>query len=238
MVTDHYQAVMTDILSHAVTGELIGMQNFAALVALYDDVEEKIAAVEHAAQEKEHAMAFRCAASELDMPLIVNLQAPYWQRIRTVFLHQVQQKDVIACVLIQEAMLESFAVSMYDAVSEVAQGKLGRLFKAIAEEENGHVEHALQWLRHIREDNPAAFEDKVHRVHEDVMTILAEMVAKEDLKGHCGLCAGQCAKTTFRHVDLDIVTLRGNALNFYLTILDRLGLPGERTLEWIVGLPA
>jgi hypothetical protein len=38
-------------------------------------------------------------------------------------------------------------------------------------------------------------------------------------------------------VSLDIVQLRGGALNLYLKSLDRVGLPGEETLQWIARLP-
>jgi len=85
--------------------------------------------------------------------------------------------------------------------------------------------------------DPNGFEEKARRVHEDVMPVLAEMVAKEDSQGHCGLCSGECVKKSPHHVNLDMVTLRGKALNYCLRILDRIGLPGERTLEWVVNLP-
>ena len=93
------------------------------MVELYDDVEEKIEAVEHTENEKCHAVTFESVVEELGVSIIVNLEAPYWKQIRSAFLHWVKQKDLTACILIQEVMLESFAVSMYGAVSDVAKGK-------------------------------------------------------------------------------------------------------------------
>jgi len=214
--TDHYRAVFADILSQAVTGELVGMQNFASLVALCDDVDEKIEAVEHANNELSHALAFRGAAADLK-----------WA----------ERRDLVACTLIQEVMLESFAVSMYQSVSEVAQGSLAQTFRSIAAEEESHLEHALQMLRDEHQRDPEAFLAKVHAIHEDVMTVLAEMVAKKDTVEHCGLCSGTCVKDSLHHVKLDVATLRGRALNFYLKALDRIGLPGERTFQWVANLP-
>ena len=120
---DRYCAAFADILSQAVTGELVGMQNFASMVELYDDVEEKIEAVEHTENEKCHAVTFESVVEELGVSIIVNLEAPYWKQIRSAFLHWAKQKDLTACILIQEVMLESFAVSMYSAASDVAKGK-------------------------------------------------------------------------------------------------------------------
>ncbi len=236
-LTAEYRSVFADILSQAVTGELIGMQNFASMVGMVDSVDEKIEAVEHAENEKCHALAFRQAAVDLGVDLIVDVDAPYWKRIRMTFLDRVEQGDLTACLLIQEIMLESFAVSTYETVADVAHASLAKTFRAIATEEQEHLEHALEFLRGEYLHAPDEFERKVEQVHEDVMTVLAEMVAREDPRGHCGLCRTECAKKSLRHVNLEIGTLRGRALNHYLKVLDRLGLPGEKTLKWVANLP-
>ena len=236
-LTAEYRSVFADILSQAVTGELIGMQNFASMVGMVDSVDEKIEAVEHAENEKCHALAFRQAAAELGVDVIVDVDAPYWKRIRMAFLDRVEQGDLTACVLIQEIMLESFAVSTYLTVADVAHAPLAKTFRAIATEEQEHLEHALDFLRGEYSRAPDEFELKVEQVHEDIMTVLAEMVAREDPRGHCGLCRNECAKKSLPLVHLEIGTLRGRALNFYLQALDRLGLPGEKTLKWVANLP-
>ncbi len=236
-LTREQRSVYADILSQAVTGEVVGMQNFASLVALVETVEEKVEAVEHAESEKTHALAFQKAADDLGVDVVVDLAAPYWRRIREAFLDYVDRGDLTACLLIQELMLESFAVSIYETVADAAPAGLARVFRAIAEEEKGHLEHVIAFLEAEHLKDPAAFTRKVHEVHLAVMTVLAEMVAREDPHGHCGLCSGECVKHSLGHVHLEIGAVRGRALNFYLQTLDRLGLPGEETLQWIANLP-
>jgi fatty aldehyde decarbonylase len=237
IVSDSYRSVFADILSQAVSGELIGMQNYAAMVELYDDVEEQIEAVEHANNECGHAMAFRQAARDLGVEVIENPRAPYWRRIREAFLGQVRKGDRIACLLIQEIMLEAFAVSMYHAVAEAAVGDLGRVFDAIGSEEEGHLEHAIRELQEARHADPDGFEDKAHQLHNEVMTVLAEMVGAHDAAGPCELCHGSCVKDSLHHVGLSTSVLRGKALAFYLQALDRIGVRGDRSLEWVANLP-
>jgi hypothetical protein len=70
------------------------------------------------------------------------------------------------------------------------------------------------------------------------MSILAEWTAKSDLKGHCGVCKGNCMKESLHDVNLNLAQIRGNALNLYLKTLDRIGLPPQKTLQWILNLPA
>jgi fatty aldehyde decarbonylase len=226
------------MLSQAITGELIGMANYAAMTELCPDAEGQIDSVEHAFNERTHAAAFERLARELDVPVIVDPSAPYWHRIREAFLRQVRARDFSSCLIVQELMLESFAVSMYEAVADVTEGKMSQVFRAIAREEEGHLQHALDELTPEFQADPDAFEAKVGRLHEEVMTILAEMVAARDTAGACGLCRGECVKDSLHHVGLSAADLRGRALNYYLRVLDRLGIRGDRSLAWVANLPA
>ena len=231
------QRVWASILSQSATGELIGMMNFASLVDLYEDAEDKIDALEHALIEKGHARAFQRLGQEIGVTVTVNLNAPYWKRIRSAFAKSARRGDFTACLVIQELMLESFAVSMYGSVARVAPGRLGKAYKAIAAEETEHLEHAIKLLREMFDRDPSGLERTIAGVHEDVMSVLAEMVAREDIRGDCELCGKTCIKPSLPEVSLDIVRLRGAALNLYLKSLDRVGLPGEETLQWIARLP-
>lgn len=237
-MSDAQRRVYADILSQAVTGELIGMANYAAMAELCPDAAELEDAVEHAYNEHTHAVAFRRAAQDLGVEVIENINAAYWGRIRRAFMRHVHARDLAACMIIQELMLETFAVSMYEAVADATDGKLSRAFRAIGAEEEGHLQHALDELQPEFERDPEAFTQKVHGLHEEVMTILAEMVSAKDPSGHCELCHGECVKGSLPEVGLSAPVLRGKALNYYLRVLDRLGIPGEQSLAWVANLPA
>ena len=56
--TERKRKLIGDVLSQAITGELIGMSNFASLAETIDDWEEKIEAVEHADSERMHTEGF------------------------------------------------------------------------------------------------------------------------------------------------------------------------------------
>jgi fatty aldehyde decarbonylase len=231
-------AVFADILSQAITGELIGMTNYAAMVRLYEDAEGQREALAHAASELRHSECFRRAARDIGVTPIENPQAPNWHRTRTAFLRHVDAGDRVACIVIQEVMLESFAVAMYRAVAEVAPDGLAKVFRAIGREEESHVDHAIEELRTVFAADPDAFESKVEGLHFEVMSTLADMVAEKGSVGHCGLCRGSCVKNSLLQVGLDRASLRGRALNQYLRTLDRIGVRGERSLAWVAGLPA
>lgn len=230
--------VISDVFSQAVTGELIGMSNFASLAETIDDVHEKMEAVEHANSERGHAEGFLDYAKKAGLKINVNMNGQYWGNVRKQFLSYARKKDFIACLIIQEVILESFAVSMYTDVGRALGDEAGRLFLAIADEEKEHLEHSSDLLRAELKKDPEAFINKFEEIHINCMTIIAEFTATTDLRGHCGVCHGDCMKGALHHIGLDVTSMRGNALALYAQALDNIGIPGEKSIVWIARLPA
>src|ERR1700729_2806202 len=230
-------AIWQDVLAQAMTGELIAAMNYTSLAEICDDPEEIADALEHADGERWHAAAFASEGRKMGLDVPNNVNAKYWKRLREAFLRCIADRDFIACLIVQEVMLESFAVASYTRVGKAAPGSLGKTFAAIAAEEEGHIDHALEILRSERTKDPRLFDRKVYRLHLDVMTTLTEMVAKECRHGQCELCHSSCVKPSLSEVGLTTVELRGASLQQYLKTLDALGLPGEVTLQWVTQLP-
>jgi fatty aldehyde decarbonylase len=231
-------ALFADILSQAITGELIGMKNYAAMASLCQDDGDRSDALANSASELRHSERFRRAARDIGVEPLVNVHAPHWHRIRTAFLLHVDAGDLVACIVIQKVMLESFAVAMYRAVAEVAPDRLAQVFRAIADEEALHVDHAIERLRAVHAADPDAFECKLEGLHSEAMEALVEMVAEADGAGHCGPCRGGPIEGSLGQIRLDRASLRGRALNQYLHTLDRVGVRRKRSLAWIARLPA
>lgn len=230
--------VISDIFSQAITGELIGMSNFASLAGTIDDPHEKMEAVEHADSERKHAEGFMAYATKEGLKIHINMDSTYWGNVRNQFLAYAEKKDFIACLIIQEVMLESFAVSMYTDVGYALGGEAGKLFLDIAEEEKEHLDHSSDLLRAAMKEDPDGFIRKFEEIHFNCMTILAEFSATTDLRGHCGVCNGNCMKGSLHHVGLDIVSMRGHAMALYAQSLANIGISGEKSIVWIARLPA
>ena len=229
--------IRQDVLAQAVTGELIAAMNYTALSEICDNPGELAEALEHAEIERGHAAAFAAAGRRIGVVVQNNVDAKHWKRIRDSFMRCIADRDFTACLIIQEIMLESFAVASYARVARVAPGSLGKTFGAIAAEEESHVDHALGILKAERALDAQRFDDKLHGLHFDVMTTLAKMLAKECRDGHCEVCQSSCVKPSLFEVSLSAAELRGASLQQYLKTLDALGLPGEVTLAWVTQLP-
>ncbi len=229
--------IWQDVLAQAITGELLAAMNYTSLSEICNDPEEAADALEHAENERGHAAAFAAEGRKIGVDVTSNVEGMHWKRLREAFLHCIAERDFIGCLIVQEIMLESFAVASYARVAKVGPGTLGKTFARIAAEEEEHVDHALAILRAERALDPQRFDDKVYRLHLDVMTTLAKMLAKECKDGHCEVCHGNCVKPSLFEVSLSAAALRGASLEQYLKTLDMLGLPGEVTLAWVAQLP-
>jgi len=229
--------IWQDVLAQAVTGELLAAMNYTSLSEICDDPEEVADALEHAQGERGHAAAFAAEARKIGVDAVDNVDAKHWKRLREAFMRCIAERDFIGCLIVQEIMLESFAVASYSRVGKVAPGTLGRTFAAIAAEEEEHIGHAMAILRAERALDPQRFDDKVYRLHLEVMTTLAQMLAKECKDGHCEVCHASCVKPSLPDVSLSAAQLRGASLQQYLKTLDTLGMPGEVTLAWVAQLP-
>jgi fatty aldehyde decarbonylase len=229
--------IWQDVLAQAMTGELIAAMNYTSLSEICDSAEEVADALEHAEGEQGHAAAFAAEGHKIGVDVTNNVGARHWKRLREAFMRCIAERDFMGCLIVQEIMLESFAVASYARVGKVAPGSLGKTFASIAAQEEEHIDHAMAILRAERAPDTRRFDEKVYRLHLDVMTTLAEMLAKDCRHGHCEVCQGNCVKPSLPEVSLTAAELRGASLQQYLKTLDMLGLPGEVTLAWVAQLP-
>jgi fatty aldehyde decarbonylase len=229
--------IWQDILAQAVTGEILATMNYTSLAEVCDDPAEVADALEHAEIEQGHAARFAAEGRKIGVNVTNNVEGKHWKRLREAFLRCIAERDFIGCLIVQEIMLESFAVASYARVGKVALGSLGETFARIAAEEAEHVDHAMAILRAERALDAPRFDEKVYGLHLDVMTTLAKMLAKECKDGLCEVCHGNCVKPSLFEVTLSAAELRGASLQQYLKALDMLGIPGDVTLAWVSQLP-
>jgi fatty aldehyde decarbonylase len=229
--------IWQDILAQAMTGELLAAMNYTSLSEICNEPSEVAEALEHAEVERGHAAAFAAEGRKIGVDVAHNVEARHWKRLRDAFMSCITERDFVGCLIVQEIMLESFAVASYARVGKVAPGSLGKTFAAIAAEEEEHIAHALAILRTERALDAQRFDEKVYRLHLVAMTTLARMLAKECKDGHCEVCHASCVKPSLFDVRLSAAELRGASLRQYLKTLDMLGIPGEVTLAWVTQLP-
>src|SRR5438445_12179275 len=128
-----------------------------------EDPAEIADALEHSECERGHAAAFAAEGRKIGVEVANNVDAKHWKRLRGTFLRCIAERDFIGCLIVQEIMLESFALASYSRVAKVAPGSLGKTFARIAAEEEEHVDHAMSILRPERARDAQRFDDRFYR---------------------------------------------------------------------------
>jgi fatty aldehyde decarbonylase len=231
------RAIMTDILSQAITGELVAMSNFASLVETTPDFEQKMDAAQQAYTHHNCVEGLTNLAAGYDLRPQANMSGQYWKDFRSSFLQYARKADYFACLLIQGIMQESFAVSIYDDIAAELDNGIGDFFSLLADEKREHINGTLEYLKPFWDVGPDTSTAKLEQIHWDCMTPLARLSAAKDLSGPCGLCGEVCVKESLSQINLSMDSLRGNAMKVYVVTLERLGVPTNRSLPWIAGLP-
>src|ERR1700693_2678137 len=114
--------IWQDVLAHAMTGELLAAMNFASLSEICADPAEIAEARADARNERGHAAAFAAEGRKMGVEVANNVEARHWKRLRGTFLRCIAERDFIGCLIVQEIMLESFAVARYSRVAKLAPG--------------------------------------------------------------------------------------------------------------------
>src|SRR4029077_1237473 len=153
--------IWQDVLAHAMTGELLAVMNYTSLSEICNDPAEIADALEHAQNERGHAASFAAEGRKIGVEVANNVEAKHWKRLRASFLRCVEERDFVGCLIIQEIMLESFALASYSRVGKVGPGTLGQTFARIAAEEEEHIGHAVAILSQQRERDAQHFDEKL-----------------------------------------------------------------------------
>src|SRR4030088_776261 len=117
-------AIWQDILAQAMTGELLAAMNYTSLSEMCEDPAEIAEALEHAQGEQGHAAAFAAEGRKIGVDVTNNVDAKHWKRLRDAFLRCITERDFIGCLIVQEIMLESFAVASYSVLGTLATASL------------------------------------------------------------------------------------------------------------------
>lgn len=227
------------VVSQAVAGEAVGLEHYARMVALAPDLEEKLELVDEAAKERAHLVAMRKAAARAGVTVVDGDEDPYWTRVREAFEERAADGDLATCSVIQDVVLECYAIVLYEAIAPVASAEVGRMAQRIAADERGHLEHGVRRLAASATDDPDGTKARVEFANERVARVLAGWVAPEDCTPVCAVCGsidGVCAKDDLRAGGLGVDRLRPAFAQLYGRSLRQAGLPAADVTRWLARL--
>lgn len=225
-----YDALLSYVLSNAVAGEIMAVDNYSDMVSLFSDIDQKLAAVTQAREEGRHIRQLASLGTRVGFDVQQRIIEPEWKAVRAAFRDAVSRGDLAACLVIQDVMVESMAIVTYRSLAGAdgieTDAATARTASAILDDELEHLEIGVARLRALRDEDAGAVDRAVTWAHPLVMPQLLSL-ATTSCESLCDVLEVDCATLDPDLIGADLDLIRSRAATQYGDALDRIGIPTE-----------
>jgi fatty aldehyde decarbonylase len=234
-----YTRVHRIVFSQIVTGEAVGVEHYARMIPLATSLDERMGLLDDAWHEGQHLRAVQRLAASMELPVDPAVNDPYWGRVQAAFNECAERKDLAACYLIQDVVLECFAITLYRSLAPLLGADVQSTLERIAEDEEKHFAEGCARLQRAYESDPEGTMARMDFANERVARALAEWIKPEDCAPICSVCGkvgGGCAKADLAKVDLDMTEVMAAFADRYGEALRHADLPTWAVTRWLARL--
>ncbi|WP_023628500.1 ferritin-like fold-containing protein [Pseudomonas soli] len=218
--SDGYFNLLAYIASNAIAGEIMAVENYSEMVPLMPDTESKIETVKQAHEESKHIQMLASLGKRHDYNVMREIVEPQWFNIRRHFSTAVQNKDLAACLVIQDLMTETMAIVLYRTLVRQGDPDTAALANKILDDELEHLEIGLARIRSLIAQDPEGVHESLKWAHHRVMPELFSMVSTS-CHFLCDRLNIDCGALTLGDLKTDIDEIRMEALDTYVETLDK-----------------
>lgn len=218
--SDGYFNLLAYIASNAIAGEIMAVENYSEMVPLMPDTESKIETVKQAHEESKHIQMLASLGKRHDYNVMREIVEPQWFNIRRHFSTAVQNKDLAACLVIQDLMTETMAIVLYRTLVRQGDPDTAALASKILDDELEHLEIGLARIRGLIAQDSEGVHESLKWAHHRVMPELFSMVSTS-CHFLCDRLNIDCGALTLGDLKTDIDEIRIEALDTYVETLDK-----------------
>ena len=234
-----YFNLLSYIVSNAVAGEVMAIENYSEMVHLMPTVETKIEAVHQAVEECKHILLLSKLGTSLEFGVQRRIVEPQWNNIRKHFSAAVNKKDLPACLIIQDLMTETMAILLYTTLSRETDTdpQTAAVAANILKDELDHLEIGTKRIQALIAQDSEAVHDSLVWAHHRVMPELFAMISTS-CYFLCDELSLDCGSLQLSTIKTDIETLKVEALERYVKTLDAVGFDASVTNPLIASMSA
>jgi fatty aldehyde decarbonylase len=218
-----YYNLIAYIVSNAIAGEIMAIENYSEMVHLMPTSAAKIETVSQASEECKHILLLSKLGRTLDVAVQRRIVEPQWNQIRKHFSAAVAKRDLAACLIIQDLMTETMAIMLYRTLANEAETdpRTAAVARNILADELEHLEIGKLRIRQLIEEDSVGVHDALVWAHHRVMPELFGMISTS-CHFLCDELNIECGSLTLDSIRTDIEALKLQALESYIETLDSL----------------
>ena len=234
-----YFNLLSYIVSNAISGEIMAVENYSEMVQLMPDCASRIETNKQAAEECKHILQLSKLARSLGFTVEQRIVEPQWNTIRGHFSTAVRKNNLAACLITQDLMTETMAIMLYRTLSADSDTdrQTGNVARNILQDEMEHLDIGIRRIRGMMETSPEDVHDALVWAHHRVMPELFSMISTS-CHSLCDVLKLDCGSLTLDKISTDIDSIRVKALQQYIDTLDRVGFEPSVTNPLIAGMSA
>jgi fatty aldehyde decarbonylase len=232
-----YYNLLSYIVSIAIAGEIMAIENYSEMVQLMPSVEEKIETAHQAKEECKHILLLSKLGHKLDFGVQKRIVEPQWNNIRKHFSTAVGKGDLAACLIIQDLMTETMAIMLYRTLGrqEDTDPTTAQLATNILADEMEHLGIGIARIKKLLAKDSDAVHDSLVWAHHKVMPELFSMISTS-CHFLCDELNVDCGSLSLGEIRNDIESLRVQALEQYIDTLDKVGFDTSITNALIASM--
>ncbi|HYM61297.1 MAG TPA: ferritin-like domain-containing protein [Thermoanaerobaculia bacterium] len=232
-----YYNLLSYIVSNAIAGEIMAIENYSEMVQLMPTVEEKIETVHQAKEECKHILLLSKLGHRLDFAVQKRIVEPQWNNIRKHFSAAVGKGDLAACLITQDLMTETMAIMLYRTLGkqEDTDSTTASVATNILADELEHLGIGIARIKKLLAVDADAVHDSLVWAHHRVMPELFSMISTS-CHFLCDELNVDCGSLSLTEIRNDIESLRVEALEQYIDTLDKVGFDSTVTNALIASM--
>lgn len=219
-----YYNLLSYIVSNAIAGEIMAIENYSEMVQLMPTPEEKIETVHQAKEECKHILLLSKLGHKLDFGVQKRIVEPQWNNIRKHFSTAVGKGDLAACLITQDLMTETMAIMLYKTLGrqEDTDSTTAQVATNILADELEHLGIGIARIKKLLAKDSDSVHDSLVWAHHRVMPELFSMISTS-CHFLCDELEVDCGSLSLGEIRNDIESLRVQALEQYIDTLDKVG---------------
>jgi fatty aldehyde decarbonylase len=220
--SEGYLRLLSFVVSNARKGEIMAIENYGEMVHLMPDTDSKIETVHQAKEECKHILLLEKLAKTIGFQITETMIEPQWANVRETFHEAARKKDLAACLIIQDLMVESLAIGLYKVFASAANGDTETQAVAanLLKDELDHLEIGVKRIQNLMAQDSDAVHDALVWAHHKVMPNLFEMV-HQSCDFLCNNHSLDCDTVDKGTVYIDLEALKITSLEHYVGMLDK-----------------
>jgi fatty aldehyde decarbonylase len=219
-----YYNLLSFIVSNAIAGEIMAIENYSEMVQLMPTIAEKIETAHQAKEECKHILLLSKLGHKLEFGVQQRIVEPQWNNIRKHFSAAVAKNDLAACLIIQDLMTETMAIMLYKTLGrqEDTDPTTAQVATNILADELEHLAIGIARIKKLLLKDPEGVHDALVWAHHRVMPELFSMISTS-CHFLCDELNVDCGSLSLGEIRNDIESLRVQALEQYIETLDKVG---------------